>query len=202
MKGQKIGYIRVSTPEQNPDRQLVGLELDKKFIDNFTGRILERPALSQLREYIREGDELFVHSMDRLARNMKDLRNLVDEFQKKSIKVHFVKENISFAGYEKPMDILLLSLIGAFAEFEFSIVKERQMEGIRLAKLKGLYKGRKKVFNEERFKEVVKRIQEGHKMTKIANEFNVSREVIYKYLKIYGLSLDKIKKSKLIESNL
>lgn len=182
-KGQKIGYIRVSTPDQNPDRQLEGIQLDRKFVDKFTGKILERPALDELRAYVRSGDEIFVHSMDRLARNMMDLRKIVDEFQSKSIKVSFIKENITFAGKEKPMDILLLTLMGAFAEFEFSIIKERQMEGIRLAKLKGKYKGRKAAFTPEEWDRAVKMMNEGYKKTEIAKEFKVSREVIYKYLR-------------------
>lgn len=139
-KGKIIGYIRVSTLEQNEGRQLESIEVDKVFTDKASGKDSERPQLKNLIDYVRDGDTVVVHSLDRLARNLDDLRKIVQTLNAKEVKVHFLKENLIFTGEDSPMSNLLLSVMGAFAEFERSLIRERQMEGIALAKNEGLTK--------------------------------------------------------------
>lgn len=100
MKGQKIGYVRVSAFEQNVDRQLDGIALDRVFTDRASGKDVGRPQLAALLAFIREGDTLVVHSMDRLARNLDDLRKLVQSLTRQGIRIEFVKESLSFTGEE------------------------------------------------------------------------------------------------------
>jgi DNA invertase Pin-like site-specific DNA recombinase len=132
MKGQKIGYVRVSSLEQNETRQLEGEKLDRIFTDKASGKDTNRPQLQELLQFVREGDTVFVHSMDRLARNLDDLRQLVKKLTNKGICIYFVKEGLTFNGEDSPMSNLLLSVMGAFAEFERALIKERQREGIVL----------------------------------------------------------------------
>jgi DNA invertase Pin-like site-specific DNA recombinase len=147
MVGQRIGYVRVSSVEQNTDRQLEGLELARTFTDKASGKDTQRPELEQLLKFVREGDTVVVHSMDRLARNLDDLRRLVADLTKRGVKIQFVKESLTFTGEDSPMSNLLLSVMGAFAEFERALIRERQREGVALAKQRGAYKGRKKTLS-------------------------------------------------------
>lgn len=181
--GKNVGYVRVSSSGQNPERQLDGEALDKIFIDTASGRNTERPQLEALLEYVREGDTVIVHSMDRLARNLDDLRRLVSGLNGRGIAVRFIKEGLSFTGGDSPMATLLLSVMGAFAEFERSLIRERQADGIALAKKKGVYKGRKKSLSPEQASVLKKRVADGGKKTNIAREFGISRETLYQYLK-------------------
>lgn len=183
MKGQKVGYIRVSSVDQNPERQLEGLTMDRTFIDKFTGKVLDRPQFNEMMKYVREGDHVYVHSMDRLARNLVDLRKTIQELTDRKVTVQFIKENLIFNGEDSPMAVLLLSMMGAFAEFELSLIKERQREGIKLAKERGVYFGRKKILNDEEIQELYKLSTQGLKKIKIAEKFNISRGAVYKYLK-------------------
>ncbi len=147
--GQRVGYRRVSTVDQNTDRQLDGVELDKVFTDKASGKDANRPELARALEYVRDGDTLVIHSMDRLARNLEDLLRLVRELTGRGVKVEFVKENLTFAGDDSAMSTLLLSMLGAVAAFERSMILERQREGIALAKAAGKYKGRKAALTDE-----------------------------------------------------
>jgi DNA invertase Pin-like site-specific DNA recombinase len=183
MLGKRIGYIRVSSDDQNPERQLEGIELDKVFIDKISGKNLERPGLQGLLSYIREHDMLIVHSMDRLARNLDDLRKLVRELTAQHIQIHFIKENLIFAGDDSPMANLLLSVMGAFAEFERALIRERQLEGIALAKKRGAYKGRKLVLNSAQIAELKERVNNGEPKSQIARRLGIRRETVYDYLK-------------------
>lgn len=149
MNGQKIGYIRVSSSDQNTERQLDGLELDRTFTDKVSGKSTDRPQLQEMLRFVREGDHLLVHSMDRLARNLIDLRQMVQELTKRGVRITFVKEGLTFNGEDAAMSVLLLSVMGAVAEFERAIIKERQAEGIRIARQKGVYKGRKAALTDE-----------------------------------------------------
>lgn len=181
----KIGYKRVSTIEQNDSRQLVGLELEKIFVDHASGKnTSERPQLQAMIEYIREGDEVYVHSMDRLARNLKDLLGLVEQIRNKGASVYFLKESlyIESQAQQSPMTTLMLSMMGAFAEFERSLILERQREGIALAKQKGLYKGRKPV-SKEKLKQAKDLLTQGQKVSAVARQTGLSRASLYKYLK-------------------
>src|SRR5665213_3199117 len=127
-----VGYCRVSTLDQNTDRQLEGVKLDKVFTDKASGKDTARPQLQAALEYLREGDLFVIHSMDRLARNLDDLRRVVFDLTKKGVHVQFVKENLTFTGEDSAMSTLLMSMLGAVAEFERSMIRERQREGIVL----------------------------------------------------------------------
>lgn len=183
MSGQKIGYIRVSSSDQNTDRQLDGLALDRIFEEKISGRSTDRPQLQELLRYIRHGDHLYVHSMDRLARNLIDLRQLVKQLTEQQIVVTFVKENLTFTGADEPISVLLLSVMGAVAEFERSIIRERQAEGIKIAKAKGIYKGRKAALTNSQAVEVREKVNSGIPKAKVAREYKISRETLYKYLR-------------------
>jgi len=131
--------------------------------------------------FVREGDHLFVHSMDRLARNLIDLRQMVQDLTKRGIRITFVKEGLTFNGEDAAMSVLLLSVMGAVAEFERAIIKERQAEGIRIAREKGVYKGRKAALIDDQIEEVRQKIAAGIPKARIAREYKCSRETIYKY---------------------
>ena len=183
MIGKRVGYIRVSTLNQNHERQLEGIKLDKCFTDRASGKDMNRPQLEAMLNYIRDGDIIIVHSMDRLARNLDDLRKLVEQLTSQKIKIEFLKENLTFTGEDTPMSKLLLSVMGAFTEFERLLISERQREGIALAKKKGLYKGRKPSLSKEQIIQLKQRIGSGEKKTIIARDFNISRETLYQYLR-------------------
>lgn len=181
----RVGYVRVSTIDQKTDRQLVGIELDKVFEEKASGKSTARPVLREMLEYLREGDHLFVHSMDRLARNLVDLLKLVNDLTARGISVHFVKEHLDFGPDEKatPMSKLLLSVMGAVAEFERALILERQREGIAIAKEKGLYKGRRPT-SVSKLQEAVRLIkEEGLTKTEAAKRSGTSRTTLFRYLK-------------------
>jgi DNA invertase Pin-like site-specific DNA recombinase len=183
MKGQVVGYVRVSSFDQNPDRQLENVQVDNIFSDRVSGKDVERPELSALMSYVREGDMVVVHSMDRLARNLDDLRRLVQELTGRGVCVSFVKEGMIFTGEDSPMATLLLSVMGAFAEFERSLIRERQREGIAIAKQRGAYKGRKKSLSVEQMGMLRERVAAGEQKAKLARELGISRETLYQYLR-------------------
>ena len=188
-KGQSVGYIRVSTLEQNIDRQIKQFEhlsLDEIFVDHASGKDVSRPQLQAALKYLRKGDSLYVTSMDRLARNLDDLRKIVKELTSKSIKIIFIKENLTFGEENSPMSNLLLSVMGAFAEFERSLIKERQREGIDIAKTKGLYKGRKKALDETQVALLKEKdaLNYFKKRSLLAKEFGITRQTLYKYIQI------------------
>lgn len=184
-KGQFVGYVRVSSLDQNTERQLDELDLDRIFTDKASGKDSERPELKQALSYVRSGDTLICHSMDRLARNLDDLRRIVKELTERGVAVRFAKENLTFTGEDSPMATLMLSVMGAFAEFERSLIRERQREGISLAKQKGVYKGRKKALSNELAEALCRRDQENNSKnrTALAKEFGISRETLYQYLR-------------------
>lgn len=184
MRGQRIGYVRVSTFDQNPERQLDQLQVDKLFTDRASGKDTQRPQLDALLSFAREGDTVVVHSMDRLARNLDDLRRLVQTLTKRGIRIEFVKECLSFTGEDSPMANLLLSVMGAFAEFERALIGERQREGIALAKQRGVYRGRKKALVDDQVVELRRRAGAGEPKATLAREFGISRETLYQYLKV------------------
>ena len=183
MHGQRIGYVRVSSFEQNSERQLEGISINRVFADKASGKDTQRPALEQLLAFVREGDTVVVHSMDRLARNLDDLRRLVQWFTQRGVRIEFIKESITFTGDDSPMANLMLSVMGAFAEFERALIRERQREGIALAKQRGAYRGRKKALAPERVTDLRRRASEGEKKAQLAREFGISRETLYQYLK-------------------
>lgn len=181
-KGQQVGYVRVSTAEQNDARQLAGIEVDRVFTDRASGKTADRPALAECLAYVRAGDVLVVHSMDRLARNLDDLRRIVKDLNAKGVVVRFVRECLSFSGDDSPMANMLLSMLGAVAEFERSLILERQREGIAIAKQRGVYKGRKPALSDAEVEDLRKRAGEGVPKSDLAREFKISRETVYRYL--------------------
>jgi DNA invertase Pin-like site-specific DNA recombinase len=183
MLGQRIGYIRVSTLDQHVDRQLEGIEVDKTFIDKASGKDTKRPQLGLLMSFARAGDTVVVHSMDRLARNLDDLRRIVHTLTGRGVRIEFVKEHLSFTGDDSPMASLLLSVMGAFAEFERALIHERQREGITLAKQRGAYKGRKKSLSQAVVAELRQRLTTGMSKAQVARELGISRQTLYQYLR-------------------
>jgi DNA invertase Pin-like site-specific DNA recombinase len=183
MPGQRIGYVRVSSFDQNPERQLDQVGVDRVFTDKASGKDTLRPQLDQLLAFARDGDTVVVHSMDRLARNLDDLRRIVKELTTRRVCVEFVKEHLIFSGDDSPMANLMLSVMGAFAEFERSLIRERQREGIALAKQRGAYRGRKKALDLDRVTELRQRAKAGEAKTRLAHEFGISRETLYQYLR-------------------
>ncbi|MCU0237584.1 MAG: recombinase family protein [Acidobacteria bacterium] len=184
MPGQRIGYVRVSSFDQNPERQLENISLNKVFTDKASGKDTKRPELEALLAFAREGDIVVVHSMDRLARNLDDLRRLVQMLTKRGIRIEFVKEGLHFTGEDSPMANLLLSVMGAFAEFERALIRERQREGIALAKKRGAYRGRKKALSPEQVAALRQRAAAGDQKAALAREFGISRETLYQYLRM------------------
>jgi DNA invertase Pin-like site-specific DNA recombinase len=183
MVGQRIGYIRVSTLDQHVDRQLEGIEIDKTFIDKASGKDTKRPQLELLMSFVRTGDTVIVHSMDRLARNLDDLRRIVQTLTARGVRIEFVKEHLSFTGDDSPMASLMLSVMGAFAEFERALINERQREGIALAKQRGAYKGRKKSLSQAAVAQLRERLTTGISKAQAAREFGISRQTLYQYVR-------------------
>lgn len=183
MKGATIGYIRVSSLGQNAERQLDGLTLDKVFEDRVSGKDTKRPQLAACLDYLREGDTLIVHSSDRLARNLEDLQRLVRELTDKGVSVRFVKEGLTFEAEEaNAMQTLMFQMLGAFAQFERALIRERQREGIALAKKEGRQLGRTKALSAEQEKTLRARVARGENKKALAAEFGISRQTLYRYL--------------------
>lgn len=184
MAGKRIGYIRVSTSDQNTARQLDGIQLDKTFTDHCSGKDTNRPQLQACLDFIREGDTLIVHSMDRLARNVVDLRSIVTSLTGKGVKVRFEKEGLDFTGEASPMSSLLLTMLGAVAEFERAMIRERQREGIASAKAKGdVYKGRKAMLTSQQATDLIQRANVGESKVALAAEYGISRQAVYDYIR-------------------
>jgi DNA invertase Pin-like site-specific DNA recombinase len=181
--GQRVGYVRVSALDQHTERQLEQVQLDRVFTDQVSGKDTVRPHLAALLAFVRDGDTVVVHSMDRLARNLEDLRRLVRELTARGVRVEFVKEGLTFTGDDTPMATLLLSVMGAFAEFERALIRERQREGIALAKRRGAYRGRKKALSVTQAQDLRQRVLAGEAKAALAREYGMSRETLYQYLR-------------------
>ena len=185
MTGQRIGYKRVSTVDQNTTRQLEGVTVDEVFEDKASGKsTAQRPALEAMLKHVRKGDVVLCHSMDRMARNLDDLRRIVLGLTSRGVRVEFTKEGLSFTGEDSALSKLLLSVMGAFAEFERSLILERQPEGISIAKAAGKYKGRKPTITAEIAEELRKRANSGEPKAHLAREYKISRETVYHYLRV------------------
>lgn len=188
----KIGYARVSTEDQHLDRQLVELEklgLKKIFTDQCSGKDTDREGFQLMMDYVRDGDELYVLSMDRLARSTVDLLTVTQTLKEKGVGIHFIKENVHIIPYGDSSAIsdLLLTMLGAVAQFERSLIRERQAQGIALAKKRGAYKGRKPT-SPSIISKAQAMIDEGIPKSKIARRLGISRKTLYKYIPISGLN--------------
>lgn len=182
-KGQTVGYIRVSTTGQNEARQLDGIDLDKTFTDKVSGKDTERPQLQALLEFVREGDTVLVHSMDRLARSLKDLEALVSSLTARGVTVRFVSQGMTFTGIDSPMNTLMLQMLGAVAQFERSLILERQREGIAIAKAKGdVYKGRRPSLDAAGLLELHSLVAQNIPKAQIAIKLGISRTTLYAHL--------------------
>lgn len=174
-----IGYTRVSTVVQNLERQDLG-EVDRLFEEKASGKDRQRPQLQEMLRFAREGDTVRVYSIDRLARSLPDLMHLVQEMTGNGVSVEFVKENLAFRpGSSNPMDTLLMQILGAFAQFELALMKERQREGIAIAKAKGKYTGRKQALTAEQIEDARARRDLGVPISKIARDLGVARTTLY-----------------------
>ena len=183
IKGQRLGYIRVSSVDQAVDRQLDGLELDERFEDRCSGKDTDRPGLQSLLRHARRGDHIYVHEMSRLCRSLTDLLGLVKDLTSRGIVIEFVKESLTFDGSSDKMGMLMLQIMGAVSEFERAMILERQREGIRIAQAKGTYRGRKAALSSARANELRRRASAGEPKTKLAEEFGITRQTLYTYLK-------------------
>ena len=175
-----VAYSRVSSADQNVDRQLPDEKFDKTFTDKASAKDTDRPALADLLDYVRDGDSVVVHSIDRLARNLADLEQLVGQLNEKGVSVEFRKESLTFSGGADPMQKLLLQMLGAVAEFERSMIRERQREGIAAAKAAGKQLGRKSALDEKDLKRLRAKRTKGVGVRDLQDEFNISRASVYR----------------------
>ena len=175
-----IGYVRVSSIDQNTERQLDGIDLERVFEDKASGGSTDRPQLRTMLDYVREGDTIHVHSIDRLARSLRDLQDLIEELATRGVAIQFHKEGLTFDGSPSPFQTLQLQVIGAVAEFERSIIRERQREGIAKAKARGVYANRSRKVQAERVNQL--RV-DGLGASEIAKRTGISRAHVYRLLK-------------------
>lgn len=183
---EKLAYVRVSSVDQNYARQEVAIkeatDINKWFIEKVSGKDRNRPELKKLLEYARENDTIYIHSLDRLARNTKDLLNIVETLQEKKIKLYSIKDDIDF---NSSTGKFMLTILGAVAELERNILKERQREGIIIAKREGKYKGRKPIkFNSKQFDDLYSDWKKGYiTQREMANRLNISRSTLSRRIK-------------------
>ena len=182
-----VGYIRVSSYGQNADRQLAKVKLDELFEEKASAKDTKRPVLQDCLRYVRKGDTLHVHSMDPLARNLFDLQKLVGDLTGQGVAVQFYKENLTFTDQENPMATLLLQVMGAIAQFERALIRERQREGIAAAKAQGKQVGAKPQLTDDQVAEIRQRVAEGEFKSELAKEYGVSRQTLYASLKAAGI---------------
>ena len=184
MAGQIVAYVRVSSVDQNTDRQTFeGVTVDKTFTDKCSGGTRNRPSLTEMLDYVREGDTIVCHSIDRLARDLQDLMELVKTLTGRGVSVRFMKENLTFDGNASPMQTMILQVMGSFAQFERSIIKERQREGQEAARAKGKIPGRKPKLSDAQQEELHARIAANEPKARIARDMGISRETLYSYLR-------------------
>lgn len=170
-----IAYIRVSTADQKTDRQLDGMTFDKTFMDKLSGSTTSRPQLLAMIDWVREGDVVHVHSIDRLARSMSDLLKIVADLNAKRVAVRFHKEDMTFTGDDSPMQKLMLNMMGSFAQFEREVMKERQREGIAKAKERGAYKGRPKSIDDSK---ILTLLDSGKSVRAVAAELGINPSTV------------------------
>lgn len=187
--GQKIGYARVSSKDQNLERQTVALKKEKVFrvfTDTASGSSTHRPGLDGALNYLRPGDQLIVTSMDRLARSLIDLHRLVDDLTARDVSVKFIKEGQTYSLNSTPLAKLMLGLLGSVAEFERAIIRERQAEGIARAKERGVYKGRSKALTDEQLAQARELVGAGVPKAEVARKLGIGRTTLYSYLSQSG----------------
>jgi DNA invertase Pin-like site-specific DNA recombinase len=187
MAGKKIAYIRVSSEGQNTsrqDQQIEELHVDKVFSEKVSGKnIQDRPQFQMMLEYAREDDIIYCADLSRWGRSLIDIKTTVTSLTSKGVTVKFLKENLTFSNDKlDPMSDLLLGILSSLAEWERAVIKSRQMEGVKIAQEKGIYKercGRKPKLSEEQIEEVKRRVEAGEKKADVAVAFRVSRQTVY-----------------------
>ena len=186
MAGKKLAYIRVSSESQSTsrqDQQIEELEVDKVFIEKVSGKnITDRPQFQLMLEYAREEDIIYCADLSRWGRSLIDIKTTVTSLTTNGVTVKFLKENLTFSNHNDDMNNLLLGILSSLAEWERAVIKSRQMEGVQIAKERGVYKdrcGRKPKLSEEQIQEVRKRVEAGEHRTSIAKSMKVSRQTIY-----------------------
>ena len=183
---QRVGYLRVSTLDQNAQRQLDGVDLERTFLDKASGKDTKRPQLEAMLTFVREGDTVLCHSVDHLARNLDDLRKIALGLTGRGVQVQFVKESLTFTGADSPMANLLLSVMGTFSEFERALIRERQREGIALAKKNNVYRGGQPARPAAQAAELRARLAAGGTKAQLAREFGIDRSTVYRYMNKTG----------------
>ena len=186
MAGKKIAYIRVSSEGQNTsrqDQQIEELNVDKIFSEKISGKnIQDRPQFQLMLEYAREDDHIYCADLSRWGRSLMDIKSTISDLTKRGVSVTFLKENLTFSGNDDPMSNLLLGILSSLSEWERAVIKSRQMEGVKIAQERGVYKercGRKPKLTEEQILEVRQRVEAGEHRTNIAKSLGVSRQTIY-----------------------
>lgn len=182
--GQVVGYARVSSADQNLDRQLAALEeagVQKIWHEKVSGATRDRPELTRVMEYVREGDTLVVASMDRLARSVPDLYAIVDELNGRGIAVRFLKEGQRYDSHSDATSQLMLGMLGVVAQFERALIRERQAEGIARAKARGVY-DRAPAMSKDEIQQARDLISLGVPKAEVARRLEVSRSTLYKYV--------------------
>jgi DNA invertase Pin-like site-specific DNA recombinase len=186
MAGKRIAYIRVSSEGQNTSRQDLQIEelnVDKIFSEKISGKnIQDRPQFLLMLDYAREDDIIYCGDLSRWGRSLLDIKSTVTSLTSKGVTVKFLKENLTFAGNDDPMSNLLLGILSSLSEWERAVIKSRQMEGVKIAKEKGIYKercGRKPKLTEEQMIEVRQRLAAGETKAEISRAFGVSRQTVY-----------------------
>lgn len=194
MTGKRIGYRRVSTVDQSLDRQELPADIDPKdiFEEKLSGKSRERPALESMIRYVRQGDEVFIWSIDRLARNLRDLEEIVDEILAKGASIHFMSEGLDFRpGEENGFTRMHLQLLGIFAQFERSLSRQRQLEGIEKAKAKGVFEGKKPSIDRAAADVF---FQQGHSIKSIAKLLGCNERTVYRLRDELGYKVETTKK--------
>ena len=185
----KVAYVRVSTVEQNEQRQVEGIraraDIEKWYMEKVSAKDTNRPKLKEMLDFVRTGDTIYIHDFSRLARNTKDLLDIVEQLNAKGVQLISNKENLDTS---TPTGKLMLTVIGAIAEFERENLLERQREGIAIAKAQGKFKGRKvKEINIEEFNKYYVQYKRRHITKKeLAEMLDISRPTLDKYLKDNG----------------
>lgn len=179
----KIGYKRVSTLIQNTERQLNDLALDITFEDKVSGKTIDRPKLNECKQYCRKGDELYIHSLDRVCRSgVGDAVDLVNEMLAQGVAVHFVKESLSFTGTMSALQEAVLSILATVAKLERDLINERVREGVAIAKAKGRMTGRPKL-QHGLTKEKVIELRQHKSVKEICKEYGIGKSSLYTLIK-------------------
>ena len=178
-----FNYIRVSTIEQNTERQLKDVKCDEQFIEKVSAKDTKnRPELLRLLGKLRTEDIVNVHDLSRLARSTKDLLTLVEQILSTGASIHFHKENLRFTSGNDadPFQQLQLTMLAAIAQFERQIMLSRQAEGIAIAKNKGKYRGRQSKFSESEINDIKEQFKVADNKAQLARDWGITRQYLYK----------------------